>query len=132
MNDLPLVSILKTRMHWQQTRQKLIAENVSNADTPGFKPKDLKQPSLPRAGQAGGLGLTMMQTSPLHLAAGGLSALSDDVETGRQFDTQPSGNGVNLEAEMVKAADNQADYQLAVSLYQKSLSMLRTAAGAKS
>jgi flagellar basal-body rod protein FlgB len=32
---------------------------------------------------------------------------------------------------MVKAAENQADYQLATSLYQKSLAMLRTAAGAK-
>jgi flagellar basal-body rod protein FlgB len=136
MTDLPLVSILKTRMHWQQSRQKLIAENVSNSDTPGFKPKDLKEIST-RGGQAGGtdmrlsMGVAMTQTSPLHLAAGGLEASSGTPEMTSRFETQPSGNGVNLETEMVKAADNQADYQLAVSLYQKSLAMLRTAAGAK-
>jgi flagellar basal-body rod protein FlgB len=132
MNDLPIVSILKSRMHWQQTRQKLIAENVSNSDTPGFKPRDLKPIASSAGGQAGGMGLSISQTSPLHLAAGGLQAASADVETATRFETQPSGNGVNLETEMVKAADNQADYQLAVSLYQKSLAMLRTAAGAKS
>ena len=130
MTDLPLVSILKTRMHWQQSRQKLIAENVSNSDTPNFKPRDLRPISTDGPGQAGGTGLTMVQTSPLHLAAGGLEA-SSDPENSSRFETQPSGNGVNLENEMVKAADNQADYQLAVSLYQKSLAMLRTAAGAK-
>jgi flagellar basal-body rod protein FlgB len=130
MTDLPLVSILKTRMHWQQSRQKLIAENVSNSDTPNFKPRDLKQISTNGSGQAGGISLTMTQTSPLHLAAGGLEA-SSDPESASRFETQPSGNGVNLETEMVKAADNQADYQLAISLYQKSLAMLRTAAGAK-
>ena len=43
VTDLPLVAMLKTRLHWHQTRQKLLAENVANADTPGFKPKELKR-----------------------------------------------------------------------------------------
>jgi flagellar basal-body rod protein FlgB len=128
MNDLPLVSTLKARMHWQQTRQKLIAENVANADTPGFRPSDLKQPA---GGRAGGLTLSMAHTSPMHLTGAGFGASSEDVATAGRYETQPSGNGVNLETEMVKAAENQADYQLATSLYQKSLAMLRTAAGAK-
>ena len=131
MNDLPLVSILKTRMHWQQTRQKLIAENVSNSDTPGFKPRDLKQPSRGELVQANGAPVAVAQTSPLHLASSSFGAASEDPVNALRFETQPSGNSVNLESEMGKAADNQADYQLAVSLYQKSLAMLRTAAGAK-
>ncbi len=53
VSDLPLVAMLKTRMHWHQTRQKLLAENVSNADTPGFQPKDLKAPAF-AAGRDGG------------------------------------------------------------------------------
>ena len=43
VTDLPLVAMLKTRLHWHQTRQKLLAENVANADTPGFKPKELEK-----------------------------------------------------------------------------------------
>ena len=128
MTEISLVSTLKARMHWQQTRQKLIAENVANADTPGFRPKDLKQPGT---GLQGGK-LAMTQTSPSHLAGIGLSASSEDVESADRYETQPSGNGVNLETEMVKAAQNQSDYQLAASLYQKSLAMLRTASGSKS
>ena len=129
MNDISLISTLKARMHWQQTRQKLIAENVANADTPGFQPRDLKDAT---GGGRGGLSLTMTQTSPHHLTGTGLGASSEDVGSAQRYETQPSGNGVNLESEMVKAAENQANYQLATSLYQKSLAMLRTAAGAKS
>ncbi len=54
---------------------------------------------------------------------------SNSVETakGVRFETRPSGNAVNVEDEMLKSASNQSEYQLATSLYQKSLSMLRTA-----
>ena len=31
---LPVISDLKTKLHWLQARQKLLAENVANADTP--------------------------------------------------------------------------------------------------
>ena len=48
VTDLPLVAMLKTRLHWHQTRQKLLTENVANADTPGFKPKELKAPGFAR------------------------------------------------------------------------------------
>ena len=47
VTDIPLVAMLKTRLHWHQTRQKLLAENVANADTPGFQPRDLRAPGFP-------------------------------------------------------------------------------------
>lgn len=128
--DLPLVSMLKTRMHWHQTRQKLLAENVSNADTPGFKPKDLKEPVFQPSGRpAGGL-LGVEQTSASHLA-GEAGQVGEDPTNARRFETTPSGNAVNLEDEMLKVSQNQSDFQLAASLYQKSLQMLRIAAGKK-
>lgn len=132
MTDLPIVSALKTRLHWHQSRQKVLAENVANVNTPGFRPKDLT-PMVPAAAPAaaGGVAgpLAMTQTSPLHLAsAGGFG--SDPARDGR-VETRPSGNAVSIEDEMLKVADNQADYQLAASLYQKSLAMLRTAVSSK-
>lgn len=130
LTDLPVLGMLRTRMQWAQARQGLIAENVANADTPNFRPKDLKPPVAPGEAGVGTGALAMAQTSPLHLAAAG-AGRAEDSQNAARFETRPSGNGVNLETEMVKAADNQADYQLAASLYQKSLAMLRTAAGAK-
>ena len=41
-----LMQALKTRMYYQQSRQKVLAENVANADSPGFRPTDLKPPSV--------------------------------------------------------------------------------------
>ena len=40
INDLPALSILRTKMQWHQERQRVLAENVSNSNTPNFKPRD--------------------------------------------------------------------------------------------
>ncbi|WP_026190689.1 flagellar basal body rod protein FlgB [Methylobacterium sp. WSM2598] len=128
--DLPLVSMLRNRMQWHQTRQKVLAENVANANTPGFKARDLRAPVFQPDGSvaASGLpGIGVERTSPLHMAGTGFTPSEDRTRT--RFDVVPSGNAVSLEDEMLKAADNQADYQLAASLYQKSLQLLRNAVG---
>ena len=41
IGDLPVLSALRTRMQWHQERQRVLAENVANSDTPNFKPRDL-------------------------------------------------------------------------------------------
>jgi flagellar basal-body rod protein FlgB len=128
VSDLPLVAMLKTRMHWHQTRQKILAENVSNADTPGFQPRDLKAPAFDRDGRAAPGKLAMAQTAAGHLAATATRS-GEDPTGARRFETSPSGNAVNLEDEMLKVSQNQSDFQFAASLYQKSLQMLRIAAG---
>ena len=122
-NGLGLMGALKTRMHWHQARQKLLAENVSNADTPRFKPHDLRAPSPP-----GGGGVTLAQTSPMHLDPSGQRSGFDPRDP-KRFETTPSGNSVNLEDEMMKVAQNQSDYQLAASLYSKSLGLMKIAIG---
>ncbi|GJD60329.1 flagellar basal body rod protein FlgB [Methylobacterium frigidaeris] len=130
VTDLPLVAMLRNRMQWQQTRQKVLAENVANADTPGFRARDLKAPRFrPDGTLAAGLpGVGMERTSSLHLAGTGKAAPAEE-RTGTRFEMMPSGNAVSLEDEMLKAADNQGDYQLASLLYRKSLQSLRTAVG---
>lgn len=129
ITDLPLVSMLKDRMHWHQARQKVLADNVANANTPGFKPSELRDNVV-----KGGAGLAsspqVNRTNPMHLAASA-SGGSPEAQKSVRYETRPSGNAVSLEDEMLKASANQTDYQLAASLYQKSLSMLRTAVGAR-
>ncbi|MDJ1158442.1 flagellar basal body rod protein FlgB [Chelatococcus sp. SYSU_G07232] len=122
---LPLMDLLKARMQWHQARQKVLAENVANADTPGFKPRDLREPAAGRSGR-GDIG--MVRTSPAHLvAAGGTSGF--DGRDAKRFEVSPSGNGVSLEEEMMKVAQNQTDFQMATTLYSKSLSLLKVAIG---
>ncbi len=131
VTDLPIVAMLRNRMQWQQTRQKVLAENVANADTPGFRARELKAPRFQLDGSvaAAGLpGIGLERTSGVHLAGSGQAAPSEE-RTGTRFEMMPSGNAVSLEDEMLKAADNQSDYQLASLLYRKSLQTLRTAVG---
>lgn len=130
MTSLPIVSLLRERMQWQQARQKVLAENVSNVDTPGFRPRDLTafQPAASGAASVRP-SVAVERTDPMHLAASGAGRQDD--KPARRFETRPSGNAVNLDDEMLKIAENQSQYQLATSLYQKSLAMLRVAAGVK-
>ena len=120
--------MLKTRMHWHQTRQKVLAQNVANADTPGFKPMDLKAPVFGPTGAPQNGALPVERTAGGHMTLATGRSGEDEVGA-RRFETTPSGNAVSLEEEMLKASQNQSDFQLAASLYQKSLQMLRVAAG---
>lgn len=121
---LPLMEQLKGRMQWLQSRQKILAQNVANADTPGFKPRDLKAPS------ANGAGVEVMTTSAAHIAATSGSGTPGS-KGAAKFETVPSGNAVTLEDEMLKVAQTQMDFQTAASLYTKSLGMLLIAVGKK-
>jgi flagellar basal-body rod protein FlgB len=131
INDLPMLSALRTKMQWHQERQRVLAENISNSDTPNFKPRDLVEPKLDRNGLSTGMmgSLAMMRTSGSHIAASG-AADSFDHDHGKSgFQTRPAGNAVNLEDQMLKVSANQMDYAAATSLYSRSLGLLKTAIG---
>src|SRR4051812_31883448 len=130
INDLPVLSALRTKMQWHQERQRVLAENISNSDTPNFKPRDLVEPKFNSSGAsaAGPMGsLAMMRTSASHIAPSGTRAFAQNSRAG--YETRPSGNAVNLEDEMLKVSANQMDYAAATSLYSRSLGLLKTAIG---
>jgi flagellar basal-body rod protein FlgB len=130
-NDLPILTALRTRMQWHQERQRVLAENVANSDTPNFKPRDLVEPKFNAVGATigGSMGsLPMMRTSAGHIAPSGApDSFEQDAHAG--FETRPAGNSVNLEDEMMKASANQMDYAAATSLYTRSLHLIKTAIG---
>lgn len=127
ISNIPLFSMLRTRMQWHQERQRVLAENVANADTPRFQPRDLAPPNFDRRRPAGTeLGLT--RTSSAHLV-GGAGGTQFQLARNGGFEARPSGNAVSLEDEMMKVANNQMDYQAATSLYTRGLGMLKTAIG---
>jgi len=132
INDLPILSALRTKMQWHQERQRVLAENISNANTPNFRPNDLVAPKFDGRGAnvSGGMGsLAMMRTSSTHIAVSG-SGQSFQGDGGRNaFLTKPAGNSVNLEDQMLKVSANQMDYAAATSLYSRSLGLLKTAIG---
>ena len=128
ISDLPIFSMLRTRMNWHQERQRLLAENVANADTPGYRPRDLSPLDFGRQVQASGQ-LQLALTSPAHLAGTGAAGSGFAVERSGKYEVRPAGNAVNLEDEMIKVAANQMDHQAAISLYSRSMGLIKTALG---
>jgi flagellar basal-body rod protein FlgB len=108
-----------------------LSENVSNSDTPNFKPRDLVAPKFDSSGaSAGSMGsLAMMRTSTSHITPAGGGGQSFDQNRKAGFQTRPAGNAVSLEDEMLKVSANQMDYAAVTSLYSKSLHLLKTAIG---
>ena len=131
ITDLPGLSALRAKMQWHQERQRVLAENIANSDTPNFRPRDLMEPKFDRNGLAAGSTagtLPMMRTSGTHLAAAG-SAPTFPLHRKGGYETRPAGNAVNLEDEMLKVSANQMDYAAATTLYSRSLNLLKTAIG---
>jgi flagellar basal-body rod protein FlgB len=127
ISQIPIFSMLRTRMQWHQERQQLLAENVSNANTPQFKPRDLAPPELNRGQPPAAV--TITRTIPSHLGGAGAGATQFQLERRGDFEVRPAGNAVHLEDEMLKVAANQMDYQAATALYARGLGLIKSALG---
>ncbi len=137
LSTVPLLSMLKDRLGYLNERQKVIAQNVANADTPGYSAHDLKPFKARMDGDSGFRPLapvTPMQTSAMHMAgtipvSTGLGAGNKPVDA-PDSETTLDGNKVVLEEQMIKMTEARVDYDAAIGFYQKSLSMIRLAARA--
>ena len=70
MTDIPILSMLRTRMHWHQDRQRLLAENVANSDTPNFRPRELKELKFDGTAAPGALKLATTNGAHVGTVAG--------------------------------------------------------------
>ncbi len=131
ISDLPTLSILRTKMQWHEERQRVLAENVSNSNTPNFKPRDLVEPKFEVGSgkvDGGATTLAMARTSASHIASDNADpSFGENNHAG--FLTRPAGNSVSLEDEMLKVSSNQMNYAAVTELYSKSLHLLKTAIG---
>lgn len=129
LDAIPLFAMLKSKMGYETQRQRVLAENVANSDTPGFAPHDLKAFTFAGALQAAN-GVAPARTNAAHMA--GRPRPSGQLKPGVAPDSEArlDGNQVVLEEEMLKMSDSRGAYDAAVSLYQQSMAMLRSAARA--
>jgi flagellar basal-body rod protein FlgB len=128
--NTPFFGLLRARLDQLSERQRLISENIANASTPGYRPRDLDTAGFERmlASQAaGGRGLTMTRTSASHMLPGGGRA-GVTVITRDDAETTIDGNAVVLEEEMARASETRMAFETGIALYQKGLELVRLAA----
>lgn len=130
-SDLEVFNDLKTRMSWHQSRQNVLAENVANADTPGFRGRDLKTPDFERSLQlAMAQPVTTTVTSPMHVSVTSTAPMNTPGAASPDgWEITPERNNVVLEEQMMKVAENQMEFQAASTLYSRSLGVFRIAIG---
>lgn len=117
------IALAESRLRWADRRKQVLAQNIANADTPGFRPGDLRPFAQTLARAAMGLA----RTDPRHL----LPARGDGraVQDRRAAERAPNGNAVALDEQALKVAKTDAAHALAMGLHRRYLALFRTALG---
>jgi flagellar basal-body rod protein FlgB len=127
ISDIPILSMLRERMEWHQERQRVLAENVANADTSNYQAKDLAPTDFSRELSAASVSLAT--TEPGHIGGGSNGGSQFATESSGRFEVRPRGNSVTHEDEMMKVASNQMDFDAVSDLYSRSLALIKLAVG---
>jgi flagellar basal-body rod protein FlgB len=132
---LGLLDLAERRLQWLGARQSVLAQNVANADTPGWTVQDVKPfaemlksslgasiegPSV--GGAAGGL----EETNPLHMPGAVSSGQGAALLRG---ESAPDGNQVSVDQQMERIAETDSQHEAVTAIYMKYLGMFRTAIG---
>ena len=95
-------------------RQQVLAQNIANANTPGYQRKDVDFHDALRTAMGEG--------------ASALQGVSFSVQTD-QSATRADGNGVDIDVESADMAKNGLEYQALVSVAKARLEILQSAMG---
>jgi len=106
-------------------RQGVLAGNVANADTPGYKRRDL-QPFAEVFARAAAAPMKLQAPRAGHVATGGLqAAIREDTAAPRA----PNGNSVALETEMMRSVEARHQHDLALTIFRSLSGILRSSLG---
>ncbi|RZO45250.1 MAG: flagellar basal body rod protein FlgB [Proteobacteria bacterium] len=130
MFDNNIFTLVQKTLDFRTQRQDLLASNIANKDTPGYKAEDMVfQKSLEKALHAEEPGL-LKTTNPRHFDGRNTPPLKL-VEAQRINSASPfpdfDGNTVDLDREMAKMAENQLMYNASIRMLTHQFRMLKTA-----
>lgn len=133
LGNIPIFAMLRGRLGYLTERQRVISENVANANTPGYAPQELKpftfQAQMQAHAGSGPSSMAMTQQGHMLPPHARPPQAATPVKT-KDSETTLDGNSVVLEEEMMKMSQARMDYDAAISFYQKSLALIRLASRA--
>ena len=135
LKNLRLFSMLNEKLQWLGERQRVLAQNVANVNTPGYRARDLEPldfKSMLKGGgtaAAGGSDLQLAATDPRHVGGRKPSERFSPQRNRADREVTLSGNQVELEAQLERIAETGMDYQAATNLYRKNIDLLKSAIG---
>ena len=127
LDNIGLMKGIGGKMNWLNQRQIVTSENIANADTPGYKPRDLEKVDFgevmkdvrnrPSIGQ--------VATNPNHIGNDRDVPNAKNRESRQVYEAAPEGNAVVIEEQLLRANTTQADYNLITNLYRKNVGMIK-------
>lgn len=132
LSEFPIFRMMTGKMKWLSSRQAVLSQNIANADTPKYRPLDLKEVDFRKPDVGSPFRVELTRTNEAHF---GRTGEKQDFRSDREkdtYETLPAGNAVVLEEQLMKVAENRHDYELMTQLYRKHMQMFRTALGRNS
>ena len=139
LNKIPLMNAIADKLSWLSRRQEIISENVSNANTTGYKSRAIEEidfKDILQSTQKNGVKTPQVQllrsNNPKHLTPhtaknDAYASVVDKTAT----DSGIGGNTVVLEEQMMKMAETQIEYSTMINLYRRHMSLVKTALGSR-
>lgn len=114
-------------------RQKVIAGNIANSETPGYKAKDVAPPDFGALLNVTG---SRRVVKPTVSITSGMAALGATPPTAANIvpdadigEVKPDGNNVTLEDQLMRMGQVQADFTALTSIYRKQMGLMKSALG---
>ncbi|MBM2575656.1 flagellar biosynthesis protein FlgB [Jannaschia sp. Os4] len=123
--DVALFDLASRRMEWLAQDQRVVAENVANSDTPGFKARRIEDFAAVLSNAAPSGPATTDAAHIPGLGGAGSARVSEDPAA---WATTLDGNSVVLEQQAIRSAQIDGAYGLAATLYKKGHDFIRLAA----
>ena len=121
--QIGLFDLAEKRLAWVDQRQTVLAQNIANANTPGYVAKDV----TPFAQALAEVAPDLARTNVMHLA-GSPSKLRSG-QNPRPHERAVDGNAVSMDEQLTKVADTEGTQALVENLYKKYMGLFRTSIG---
>lgn len=128
MMDGGIMTLMKDKLSYLGQRQAVLAQNVANANTPGYKAKELA-PFTSFAQEMQAASGTMQVTSDKHIVPASMAGVNAATKKMRSYEVTPTGNSVDLEQQMTEVSATTVEFQADTSILHKFMSMMKMAIG---
>jgi flagellar basal-body rod protein FlgB len=132
LSEFPIFRMMSGKMKWLSSRQSVLSQNIANADTPKYRPLDLKEVDFRKPDAGSPFRVELTRTNEAHFGRAGEKQDFRSQKEKDTYETLPAGNAVVLEEQLIKVAENRHDYELMTQLYRKHMQMFRIALGRNS
>jgi len=129
LKDTALFLMTGDRMRWLTQRQRVLAQNIANANTPGYQAKDLRALDFRDALRETQSNLRLSNAQGASFAAKSNADAYKVQQNRSPYEVTPDDNAVIMEEQVMKLNETQSDYQLATKIFRKYTDLYKAALG---